>query len=80
MKAKIRPGFSTKLMATQFQPAEANDSIEFEVEFETEEELIQKYEHYQDLIRTRTIKNAFKGIDEIRDELYRREHPEEDER
>jgi cellobiose-specific phosphotransferase system component IIB len=77
MKAKINAGFSTKLMATQYQPVESNDSIEMEIEFENEAELIQKYEHYQDIVRAKVIKNVFKGIDEIRQELYDREHVKE---
>lgn len=79
MKAKINPGFSTKLMATQYQPVESNDSIEVEIEFENDEDLLKKYEHYQDIVRNRVIKNVFKGIDEIRQELYDREHQKDDE-
>ena len=78
MKSKIRPGFSVKIMATQYQPVESNDSMEIEIEFENDEEFLQKYEHYQDLIRSRVIKNAFKGVDEIRDELYKREHTKDE--
>lgn len=61
MKAKINVGYSATIQARSFHPNTTTDSIELEFDVESEEELVEKYEHFQDIIQDRVIKNTMKG-------------------
>jgi nicotinate-nucleotide pyrophosphorylase len=61
MKAKINVGYSATIQARQFHPNTTTDSMEIEVEVDSEEELLEKYEHFQELMQDRVIKNTMRG-------------------
>lgn len=61
MKAKINVGFSSTIQARSFHPITTNDSIEIEVDVKDDEELMEKYDHYQEIIQNRVIKNTITG-------------------
>ena len=61
MKAKIKVGFSVKVQAATFNPIESIDGLEIEFEAKDEEELLEKYDHYQKIIQERSIDNAMEG-------------------
>ena len=61
MKAKINVGYSATIQARSFHPNATTDSIEIELEVESEEELLEKYEHFQNVIQDRVIKNTMIG-------------------
>jgi len=61
MKAKINVGYSATIQARSFHPNTTTDSIEIELEVENEEELLEKYEHFQHVIQERVIKNTMLG-------------------
>lgn len=65
MKAKINVGFNAKVQALSYNPVESTDSIEIEVEYEDDDDLEKKIEHYQKIIRNRTIKNVMKGAEQL---------------
>lgn len=72
MKAKYSTSFSTKILASQFQPVESTESIEIDIEFENDKDLEKKIEHYQKLIRRKSIESTMKGVIEVleaKDEL-----------
>lgn len=72
MKTKINVGFSTTIQARQFHPITTTDSIEMEIEVNNDEELMEKYEYYQNLLREKVIKNTVKGVKDFinaRDEM-----------
>ena len=66
MKATIKTSFSAKVQASQFNPVESNDGLEIEVEVENEEELAEKFEHFQKLIREKVVRSVIEGVTEIR--------------
>jgi hypothetical protein len=61
MKAKINVGYSSTIQARSFHPNTTTDSIEIEVDVESEQELVEKYQHFQEIIQDRVIKNTMKG-------------------
>ncbi len=65
MKARISVGFSAKIQAVSFNPVESNDSMEIEIEYNDDADLEKKIEHYQKIIRQKTIKNAIDGAEEL---------------
>ena len=65
MKAKINVGFTSRIQAVSFNPVESTDSMEIEVEYTDEQELERKIEHFQALIRRRTIRNTVEGAKEL---------------
>jgi len=65
MKAKINVGFSAKIQAVSFNPVESIDSMEIEIEYNDDIDLEKKIEHYQKIIRQKTIKNAINGAEEL---------------
>lgn len=65
MKATITVGFRSTIQATQYHPQESNDSLSVEVEYDSDEELMEKYEKYQRLIRAKSIKSAIEGANEF---------------
>lgn len=65
MKAKINVGFNAKVQALSFNPVESTDSIELEIEYKDDADLEKKIEHYQKIIRERTLKNVMKGAEEL---------------
>ena len=64
-KAKISVGFSSKVQAVMYNPVESNDSLEIEIEYENDEDLLKQIKHYQDIIRKKSIHNAIKGAEEL---------------
>jgi len=65
MKAKISVGFSAKIQAVSFNPVESTDSMEIEIEYNDDVDLEKKIEHYQKIIRQKTIKNVIDGAEEL---------------
>lgn len=65
MKAKISVGFSAKIQAVSFNPVESTDSMEIEIDYVDDADLEKKIEHYQKIIRQKTIKNAINGAEEL---------------
>lgn len=65
MKAKINIGFNAKIQAVSFNPVESNDSIELEIEYKDDKDLEKQITHYQKIIRSKTIKNAISGAEEL---------------
>lgn len=61
MKAKINVGYSATIQARQFHPNTTTDSMEIEIEAKNEEELIEKYEHFQEIMQDKVIKNTMRG-------------------
>lgn len=61
MKVKINVGYSATIQARSFHPNTTTDSIELEFEVENEEELLEKYDHFQEIIQNRVIKNTMTG-------------------
>ncbi|MFW6047628.1 MAG: hypothetical protein ACOCP4_07590 [Candidatus Woesearchaeota archaeon] len=61
MKAKINVGYSATIQARQFHPNTTTDFMEIEIEAENEEELLEKYEHFQEIMQDRVIKNTMRG-------------------
>jgi hypothetical protein len=66
MKVTIKTSFSAKVQATQFNPVESNDGLEIEMEVANEEELAERFEHFQKLIREKVVKSVIEGVNEIR--------------
>lgn len=65
MKAKINVGFNAKVQALSFNPVESTDSLEIEIEYDDDKDLEKKIEHYQKIIREKTIKNVMRGAEEL---------------
>jgi hypothetical protein len=65
MKALIKVGHSVKMQAKAFNSVDSNDAIEIEVEVKDENELMEKYEHFQKLIREKSIKNVMESAKEF---------------
>ncbi len=61
MKTKIKVGFSVKVQAATFNPVESVDGLEIEVDVKDDDELLEKYDHYQKIIQERSISNAMEG-------------------
>ena len=61
MKAKINVGYSATIQARSFHPNTTTDSIEIEIEADNEEQLLEKYDHFQEIIQDRVIKNTMRG-------------------
>lgn len=61
MKAKINVGYSATIQARSFHPNTTTDSMEIEIEAKSEEELLEKYEHFQEIMQDRVIKNTMRG-------------------
>jgi uncharacterized protein YkwD len=66
MKAIIKTSFSAKVQASQFNPVESNDGLELEIEVADENELAEKIEHFQKIIREKVVKSVIEGVNEIR--------------
>jgi len=71
MKAKINVGFASRIQAVSFNPVESTDSMELEIEYQDEQELERKIEHFQALIRRRTIRNTVQGAKDLIEERAR---------
>ena len=65
MKAKINVGFSAKIQAVSFNPVESSDSMELEIEYKDDKDLEKQIEHYQKIIKRRTIKNTVSGAEDL---------------
>lgn len=65
MKALIKVGHSVKMQTQAFNSVDSNDAMEIEVEVKSEEELMEKYEHFQKLIREKSIKNVMESAREF---------------
>lgn len=66
MKVIIKPHFSAKLQAEQYNPIEESGSMEMEIEVKNEEEAKAKYLELQKWIREQNIKSAVQGIKEVK--------------
>jgi len=65
MKALIKVGHAVKMQTQAFNSVDSNDAMEIEVDVKDEDELMEKYEHFQKLIREKSIKNVMAGAREF---------------
>lgn len=65
MKATLKVGHSVKMQTQAFNSVDSNDAMEIEVEVKDENELMEKYEHFQKLIREKSITNVMKSAKEF---------------
>lgn len=65
MKASITVGFSSTIQAVSFNPITSTDSMTIEVEYKDDKDLEKKIDHYQKIIRGKTINNVMRGVEEV---------------
>ena len=67
MKIVVKPHFSVKLQASQYNPIEENGGLDIELEVENEKEAKEKYLEFQKWIRTKNVESAIEGVKAVKE-------------